>query len=115
MSVFLEVPDLDDLSDLGIVIEPSESCGVVSLTAWASDGSSVTLTWDEIAGSASVRWVDGDDERLVIEQETASKISVRNEQGCVQFRIWSSSEGLRGVLLVQVGQHVSVRGALLRT
>ncbi|WP_291379381.1 hypothetical protein [Demequina sp.] len=114
MSVRLEVPDLDDLSDLGVAIEPSEQPGVVSLTAWAGDGSSVTLTWDEIAGSASIRWVDGDHERLVLERETASKISVRADGASLQFHVWSRSQGLGGELVVRVGEGVSVRDVLLR-
>lgn len=114
MSAQLEVPRLDDLGELGLAIEPSEQPGVVSLTAWADDGSSVTLTWDEIAGSASIRWLDGDDERLVLERETASKISVREEGGGVHLRVWSRSEGLHGELVVRVGEGVSVRDVLLR-
>lgn len=84
------------------------------MTAWAGDGGAVTLTWDEIAGSASVRWVDGSQERLVLERESASKISVRAEGGCVQFRVWSRWQGLGGELVVQVGAGVSVRDSLLR-
>lgn len=114
MSAHLEVPRLNDLSDLGIVIEPSEQPGVVSLTAWAGDGGSVTLTWDEIAGSVSIRWVDADQERLVLEREAASKISVRTEGGSVQFHVWSRSQGMGGELLVRVGESVSIRDVLLR-
>jgi type II secretory pathway component PulM len=115
MSAQFEVPRLDDLSDLGIAIESSEQAGIVSLTAWANDGSSVTLTWDEIAGSATVRWLDGDHERLVLERETASKISVQDVGGSVYFRVWSRAERLAGELIVQVGERVSVHDALLRT
>ncbi len=115
MSAQLEVPRLDDLRDLPIEIEPSDQAGVVSLTAWANDGGSVTLTWDEIAGSARIRWIDGDSERLVLERETVSKISVRDVGGSVRFRVWSRSHGLGGELVVDVGERVSVRDALLRT
>lgn len=114
MSAQLEVPRLDDLSDLDVAIELSEEPGVVSLTAWADDGSRVTLTWDEIAGSTSIRWSDGDRERLVLERETASKVSVRKDGGGVQFRIWSTCLGLSGELVVRVGERVSVRDVLLR-
>ncbi len=97
------------------MIQPSDEPGVVSLTAWANDGNSVTLTWDEVAGSASIRWLDGDKERLVLEREAASKISVRDADGSVQFCVWSRSEGMVGELVVGVGEQVSVRDALLRT
>lgn len=115
MSARLEVPDLDDLRGLGIAIEPAEQDGVVSLIARANDGSSVKVTWDEIAGSISVRWLEGDDERLVLERETVSRISVRAEAGSVHFRVWSRSEGLRGELAISVGELVSVNDVLLRT
>lgn len=114
MSARLEVPHLEDLRDLGLVIEPSEQSGVVSLTARAVDGGAVTLTWDEIAASASVRWVDGDQERLVLEREAASKIAVHADGACVQFHVWSRSQDLGGELVVRVGAGVYVRDALLR-
>ncbi|MET4622969.1 hypothetical protein ABIE18_004449 [Arthrobacter sp. 2762] len=115
MSAQLEVPQLEDLNDLGIVIEPSSQPWVVSVMAWANDGSAVELTWDEIAGSASIRWVNGDELRLALERETASKISVREESGRIEFRVWSRCEGLGGLLTVQVGEHVTVHDTLLRT
>jgi hypothetical protein len=114
MSARLEVPRLDDLSDLDIVIEQPGQPGVVSLTSWANDGSSVILTWDEIAGSVSVRWSDGDSERLLLERESVSKISVRDEHGSIKFRVWSYWEGLGGELIVGIGEHILVRDKLLR-
>lgn len=114
MPAQIEVPRLDDLSDLGVAIEASEQPGVASVTAWAADGSSVTCTWDEIAGSATIRCIDGDEERLVLERETVSKVSVRSDRGGVQFLVWSRSEGVGGELLVQVGERVTLRDAVLR-
>lgn len=115
MSAQLEVPRLEDLNDLGIVIEPSSQSWVVSVIARANDGSTVKVTWDEIAESASVRWLNGDEVRLALERETASKISVRDEHGGMVFRVWTRCEGLDGLLTVQVGEHVTVHDTLLRT
>jgi len=115
MAVRPEVPRIEDLSDLGVVVELSEQPGVVSVTSWAGDGSSVTLTWDEIAGSACVRWVDDGEERLVLERETLSKVSVSEEHGRVHYRVWCRSEGLGGDLFVRIGEQVFVRDSLLRT
>ncbi|MFC8192713.1 hypothetical protein ACFUMH_13740 [Cellulomonas sp. NPDC057328] len=115
MSAQLEVPHLDDLRDLDVTIEPSEELGVVSVTAWADDGSRVTLTWDEIAGSTSIRWSDGGQERLVLERETASKVSVRKDGGGVRLHVWSTYQELSGELVVRVGTSVSVRDVLLLT
>ncbi|HEX2133546.1 MAG TPA: hypothetical protein VHH15_18535 [Actinophytocola sp.] len=114
MSAPLEVPRLADLDDLAVEASLSDASGVVSVTAWANDGSVVVLTWDEIAGSVSVRCTQGGEERLVIERETASKVSVREEYGRVEFWIWSGAEGLGGQLVVRVGAYVGVSDVLLR-
>lgn len=113
MTVNLEVPQLTDLDGLPLDVASDEQ-GVVSVTAWANDGDVVTLTWDVIAGSVNLRWLEGADERLVLERETASKISVREEQGQVQFWIWSDADGLGGQLIVCVGERVTVSDAILR-
>jgi hypothetical protein len=114
MSTGLEVPTIDDMTDLGVVVELSDQPGVVSVTAWAKDGSSVVLTWDEVACSASIRWLHGHEERLVLERETVVKISVDHEGGIVEFRVWSRSEGLAGELMVRLAGHVSMHDAMLR-
>lgn len=110
----LEVPRLEDLRDFSIVIEELDEPGVVSIKAWAGDGDTVTLTWDEVACSAHIRWLDGEGERLVLERETASKVSVRDDQGSIQFRVWTRSNGLASELVVHVGARVSVQDAMLR-
>lgn len=84
------------------------------LTSWANDGDVVSLTWDETAGSVSVRWSHGAIERMTLERETASKVSVREALGRVELRVWSRPERFTGELLVSVGEHVSVSDALLR-
>lgn len=110
-----EVPQVADLGGLPVEVVSLESPGVVALTAWANDGDIVTLTWDEIAGSASVRWLAGDETRLSLERELLSKISVREATaGRIEFWIWSESPELGGQLVVRVGDHVSVADALLR-
>ncbi|AMB42059.1 hypothetical protein IG195_08815 [Arthrobacter sp. TES] len=113
MSAPLEVPRLEDLSDVGVGIETSDQPWVVDLLAWANDGSTVTLTLDEIAGSASIRWIHGDEVRLVLERETV-KVSVRGERGVIEFHVWSRWGGMAGELIVRVGEHASVHDTLLR-
>ena len=58
MSAMREVPQIADLAGLPVEVVPSDTPGVVSVTAWANDGAVLTLTWDEIAGSVSVRWLE---------------------------------------------------------
>lgn len=115
MSAILEVPHLSDLDGLSLTAVPGDEPGVVSVTAWANDGSIVTMTWDEIAGSVHVRWVEAEGDRLVITRETASKVSVRDERGQIEFWIWTESPEVGGQLVVRVGDRVRVSDAILRT
>lgn len=114
MAGLIEVPHLDDLRDFGVVIDPSDQPAVVSLTASANDGDTVTLTWDELARSVCIRWLSGDRERLLVTRETASKVSVRDDHGVIQFLVWSRSDGLGGELVVRIADRVSVRDTLLQ-
>lgn len=114
MSAQLEVPRLSDLDDIPIEVVLSDEPGVVSLRAWANDGAVVTLTWDEIARSVHVTWLEATDERMRVEREAASKVSVRETAGQVEFRVWIDGAGLGGQLTVRVGDHVSVSDVLLR-
>lgn len=110
----MEVPQLSDLDGLPVEVVSSEESGVVSVTTWANDGSVVTLAWDDTAGSVHVRWTEADEERLVVERETASKVSVREDHGRIEFWIWSGVGGLGGQMVVRVGDHVHVSDTLLR-
>lgn len=114
MSALMEVPQLSDLDGLPVEVVSSEEPGVVSVTSWANDGSVVTVTWDEIAGSVQVRWTEADEERLVVEREMVSKVSVREDHGRIEFWIWSDAGVLGGELVVRVGDHVGVSDVLLR-
>lgn len=113
MSSLLEVPRIADLERLSVELASSDAPGVLSVTAWANDGAMVILTWDEIAASVSVRWLEAGDVRLALNRESASKVSVREENGQVEFWIWSDSDGLSGRLVVCAGEHVSVTDELL--
>lgn len=115
MSAAMEVPQLSDLDGLPIEVVRLDEPGVVRVTGWANDGSVVTLTWDEVAGSAHLRWVEDDEERLALEREAVSKVSVREDHGQVEFWVWSDAGGLAGQLVVRVGDHVGVSDVLLRT
>ena len=115
MSALLEVPRTTDLDGLPVDVASSDELGVVAVTASAGDGAVVTLTWNEIAGSVSLRWIEAGDERLALEREIATKVTVREEYGqVVEFRVWSEADGLGGQLVVRVGKHVGVSDALLR-
>lgn len=114
MNNSLEVPPLVDLDGLVVDVSP-DSPWVVSVSTSAGDGDAVMLSWDEIAGSVSFRWLEGAIERLVLEREAASKVSVRREHGHVQFWVWFRADGLSGQLIVDVGERVTVSDAILRT
>lgn len=114
MRTVVEVPDLADLDGLAVHVEPASEPGVVSVTASADDGTEVTLVWDEIAASVGVRWELDGDVRGTLSRELLRKVSVREEHGTVELRIWSGPEDFRGELLVTVGEHVVVTDSYLR-
>lgn len=114
MGAAMEVPRISDLAGLPVEVAVPGEHGVVSLTASANDGSVVTLTWDEVARSVHVRWTAGGEERLVIERETVSRVSVRVESGRVEFWIWSRAGDIGGTLVIRVGEAVHMSDALLR-
>ncbi len=114
MSTRLEVPRLADLGEYRVEVA-SHALGVASVTAQARDGDQVTLTWDEFVRSVNIRWMSGAHERLILERESASKVSVREDHGQVQFHIWSVAQDLRGKLVVRIGAHVGVTDALLES
>jgi hypothetical protein len=59
---------------LDLEVGVTDAPGVVAVTATANDRDLVTLTWDEIAGSVSVRWLSGSQVRLLVETEPAATV-----------------------------------------
>ena len=114
MSALIEVPRLSDLDGLPVETVPAEVPGVVSVTGWANDGSVITLTWDETAGSVHVCRTQTEEVRLLVEREAVSKISVRESHGGIEFWVWVDGGGIGGQLVVRVGDHVDVSDTLLR-
>lgn len=90
MSALLEVPRIADLDGLPVEVAASGTPGVVAVAARASDGAVVTLTWDEVAGSVSIRWVEAGDERLALEREIASKVRRGRREDQQQARLGCS-------------------------
>ena len=113
MSAPLEVPRVSELQSVTVEVDPDQT-GVVSVSAVADDGDEANLTWDEITGAVALRWVIGDREPLVLTRETATRVSIQEHSGSVEFNVWSRSEGVEGQLVVRVGSHVSVLDQILR-
>lgn len=114
MAARLEVPRLSDLDGFSVEVAHSDEPGVVSLMARANDGAVVVLTWDETARSVFVTWTEADEERLRIERESASKVSVREDRGQLEFWVWTDAGSVGGQLVVRLGEHVGVSDVLLR-
>lgn len=110
----LEVPPTDAMRQLPVDVVVPSPPGAISVTAWANDGDSVTLTWDEIAGSAHLRWLVGNRSQLVLERETVIKIAVREVATQIEFSVLSRSSDVGGELVVRTGDHVTVSDVILR-
>ena len=96
MSALIEVPRLSDLDGLPVETVPAEVPGVVSVTGWANDGSVITLTWDETAGSVHVCRTQTEEVRLLVEREAVSRISVRENTAASSSGYGSMVEALAG-------------------
>jgi hypothetical protein len=114
MRRIMEVPRAVDLIGLPLEVIATSEPGVVSLIGKSPDGSAVTLTWDEAAGSVHLRWTCFDTDLLIVERECVSKISVRQEKDDVQYWIWLDVDGVGGQLVVTLGDVVTVSDSLLR-
>ena len=111
---FLEVPSLTELADLPVNVVPMDEPGVVAVTAHADDGDAVTITWDEFARSVTIRWMTSDVERVRVERELATRVSVIQNKGAIEFRSWMRTSDTGGQFLVRVADRVSLSDAILR-
>jgi hypothetical protein len=114
MEQSLEVPDRDDLSELPVEVLATDEPWVSSVVAEAEDGATVTVTWDAIARSVHVQWRSRDEDQLVLERETATRVSVHRINGDVEFRVLSEALETKGELVIRIGRIVTVHDALLR-
>lgn len=110
----LELPSISELSHLKVAIAPQDELGVVAVTANAEDGDSVTLTWDEVARSVTIRWMTNGVERVRIERELATKVSILEDRDAVEFRSWIRASDVDGHLLVRVANRVTISDSILR-
>ena len=110
----MEAPGLEELEADHFVVERGQVPWVASVTASARSLDEVRVTWDVIAQSVHVRWLNEARDVLVLERETVSRVSVRRVHEDVVFEVLTRSEGVHGVLQVTVGERVSVVDAILR-
>ena len=113
MNSYLEVPHVEDFAEVAVTAVSGEEAGVVSVTAESDGGAVVSLTWDVIARSVTVRWSEGDLEVFNLYRESATKLTITDEAGWVVFRVWSAVDGLLGVLVVCIGEVVTVHDQVL--
>lgn len=110
----LQVPTEEDLAELPVEVLPGSEPGVCTITAVVGDGGEVSVTWDELASSVTVRWRSGGKERLVVERETATLVTIREERDQVVLHVRSEADELTGDLVIAVGADVTVADTLLR-
>ena len=110
----LEVPPLDELYELGIVVEQSkEPPWPVTLTAWASDGDEVTLIWTETPAGVDLTWMSGDTLRLSLCRDGVHKIWVRKSGGTITISVRSWYREGGGGVAITIGERVTVADQLL--
>lgn len=110
----LEVPQIIDLSDLPVDVSPTDEPGVVAVTAYARNGDTATLVWDEFARSVTIRWMTAEVENVRLERELATKVSIIQNHGAIEFRAWLRASELAGQVFVRIADKVSISDAILR-
>ncbi|WP_129669398.1 hypothetical protein [Phytoactinopolyspora endophytica] len=115
----VKAPDDYELALLAVDVGHGDEPAQRTVTVVAGDGSRVVVAWDAWSNSATVRWYIGNHERLVMERETITEITIREERDHIRFRLRSEIEGqddrFVGELVVLVGSDVSVSDTVLRT
>lgn len=98
----MEFPPPDELADLPASVSRGEDPWVVTVSVIAAQNSVVSLTWDEVASSAGLRWVFAGIDRMRLEWELVAKVDVRERDGQLEFSVVSRGSDFRGELFVQV-------------
>lgn len=104
-----EVPHVSDLDDYSVEVTPLAEPGGVQLRGWANDGSQVTVVWEHLIRSVWVEWRQGDVVRFALERMGATKVSVGEDRGRLEIRVWSKAPGFTGELVIEVGDGVTIR------
>jgi hypothetical protein len=114
MAARFEVPPDEVLADLPVEVVRHDEPWVTTVRSTADDGVVVDLTWDQMAASISVLVRRGDAEIARLEREAIVQVRVFESHAGVHFEAELSTDGLRGVLGVDIGSTVLVRDVVLR-
>lgn len=108
----LQLPDISELASLPVDVQVDD-VGYVKVLARAADGDTVELHWPPRSRSAGLGWMAGKDGRAILGRDEVSRIAVLESDGAVEFRIWSGIFGRESLLVVTIGEDVSVRDTML--
>lgn len=110
----LEVPHIEELAEYPVEVQVSDQVGVVTLIARANDNDELALTWDITVRSVAILWKDQDGvNRLRIERESITKVSLRTTDQGLEIRVWFASSDVGGQMLVQVNEDVRFSDTIL--
>ncbi|ADG76136.1 hypothetical protein Cfla_3255 [Cellulomonas flavigena DSM 20109] len=116
MGAPLIAPDDHALALLGLDADPGDKPWVRSVTLTAVDHATVTVTWDVVAASVHVLWVQHDVVRAELSRESVDVVALDARGDGYAATITSRGEGLTGILTITAtSAGVRLRDSVLRT
>lgn len=109
-----EVTPFEELVGMGLLAARLDEPWVGSVQAFSHSGTAVTVSWNELEHSVSVRALDEDVEWLVIDREGASKLAISEQEGVTTVDVWSMTDEFSSHLRVLIGDRVTVSDSVLR-
>jgi hypothetical protein len=109
-----EVPSAEALAGLPVEVLHHAEPWVVTIRSTAADGTTVDLTWDQVAASIALGIRREEVEIVRMERECVVCVRASASDEAVHFEIEMSVDGVGGVLGVDVGSSVLLRDTLLR-
>ncbi|MEM8926354.1 MAG: hypothetical protein AAGD35_22845 [Actinomycetota bacterium] len=114
MAPRLEVPDRDVLATMDVELITHDEPWLATVRAVAGDGLIAEVTWDQVAASATVTVLRGDQVLVRLERESMVSVRVLSSDAGVHFEAVLASGEVGGTLSIDIGPTVVVRDALLR-
>lgn len=111
----LVAPDDEQLAEWGLEAQVGDEPWVRSVQLPTGDGSALTITWDEVAASAYVRWTTSTGTVAELTREAIDTITIERRDDGLVLTVAMMGDGLSGTLTVAVSPTgVQFQDTLLR-
>jgi len=111
----LDVPLDEDLALLPLEVLAGDEPWICTVTTTELNENRVSLTWDRVACTISIRWHSNGSTILTMVREAVTAVTIESQAGVLVFRIKCETDGLLGLLEVRASTTVTVTDTLLRS